>query len=102
MTCRIVVLTSYKDSEKGPAKSLHGSCIGCTRMNRREFLKGLFATGALIAANPEIVIDQFLTEAIKLSDAEFVTYVRWTMNMWVQNPAYCIKLDDITDGGAGV
>jgi hypothetical protein len=64
-------------------------------MNRREFLKGLFATGALVAANPTIAIEQFLTETSKMSDVDFVTYLKYTMQLFVMNPAQCAIITNI-------
>lgn len=69
-------------------------------MNRREFLKSLLASGALTAIDPEAAIDTFLTETSKLSDEDFVTYVTFTMNVYVNNPSQFMIIDGIEEPDA--
>lgn len=66
-------------------------------MNRREFINRLFTAGTLTALNPEIAIDQFLIETEKLSDVDFIDYVHYTMNLYVNNPAQCAIFIDIEE-----
>jgi len=62
-------------------------------MNRRSFLKSL-AVG-LTGAALDLRIDQILTETASLKDADFVTYVYHTVNLWVSNPASCAVIENI-------
>jgi len=64
-------------------------------MNRRSFLKSL-AVG-LTGAALDLRIDQILTETASLKDADFVTYVYHTVNLWVSNPASCAVITNIAD-----
>lgn len=66
---------------------------GKTEINRRAFLKAL-AVG-LTGAALDLRIDQILQETVKLTNADFVTYVYHTMNLWVTNPASCAVITDI-------
>lgn len=62
-------------------------------MNRRAFLKAV-AVG-LTGAALDLRIDQILEETKDKSDADFVTYVTITMNLWVSNPAQCAVIENI-------
>ncbi len=64
-------------------------------MDRRAFLKGLFASGALTALNPEIALEQLLIETSPMNDAEFMTYVYYSMNLYVDNPGATMRITDI-------
>lgn len=64
-------------------------------LNRRAFLKSI-AVG-LVGAALDLRIDQILEETKDKSDADFVTYVTITMNLWVSNPAKCAVITNIAD-----
>lgn len=66
-------------------------------MNRREFISGLFAAGALTALKPNKAIEQFLVETASMNDAEFVAYVSYIMNLWVNNPSQYAIITNIED-----
>lgn len=57
-------------------------------LNRRDFLKSLFAIGALTTLKPvDEVIEEILNETESLYDNEFITYIHFTMNLYVHNPS---------------
>jgi len=64
-------------------------------MNRRAFLKSI-AVG-LTGLALDTRIDQILTETASLKDADFITYVTITMNLWVTNPAHSVVITNIAD-----
>lgn len=55
-------------------------------MNRRNFLKSLFAVGALTAVDVNAAIEQALTETVNMSDVDFVAYINVSMRFYVDNP----------------
>lgn len=66
-------------------------------MNRREFINGLFAAGALTALKPNKAIEQFLVETASMSDIDFVTYVIYNINLLIDNPSQCAIITNIED-----
>lgn len=62
-------------------------------MNRRAFLKSI-AVG-LMGLALDTRIDEILKETVSMKDADFVTYCYHTMNLWVSNPASCVRIDNI-------
>jgi hypothetical protein len=63
-------------------------------MNRREFIKSLFATTAALATTD---IDKLLEETKFLPDKEFVVYVTSYMSMMVSMPSQCAIITDIEE-----
>jgi hypothetical protein len=66
-------------------------------MNRRDFLKGLVAAGALVAANPEIAIEQLLIETKNFSEKEFIDYIMYTIHLHILNPSSIARIDGIVE-----
>ena len=64
-------------------------------MNRRVFLKSLVV--GLTGAALDLRIDKILEETKALTDADFVTYVTVTMNLWVTNPAQSVTITNIAE-----
>jgi hypothetical protein len=66
-------------------------------MNRREFLKSILVGAvATLVANSQIdQIELLLDQTKLLSDNEFVSYVTFTVNMWIHNPPQCVILTGI-------
>ncbi len=62
-------------------------------IDRRTFLKSLFT--AAIAS--QVNIDTILRETAHLPDADFITYVTFSVRMWIDNPRYCGIITDIAE-----
>lgn len=67
-------------------------------MNRREFIK-LALIGAVSTALPisAFQIDEILHETRNLTDDEFVTYLRFYYQLWVNNPSRCAIITGIAE-----
>ncbi len=66
-------------------------------MNRRAFLKFLFAAGVATAVDIDKAIEQTLIDTVNMSDAEFVAYINVSINLYVTNPAACAIITDIEE-----
>lgn len=66
-------------------------------MNRREFLKGILASAAITAINPEAVLDEMVERTSHLSDSEFVYYYTYQFQILITNPSKCAIIDGITE-----
>jgi hypothetical protein len=64
-------------------------------MDRRAFIKSFLASGALVAINPELAVEQILKETSDLNDIDFATYIYFTMKIHVDNPAHCMIITNI-------
>lgn len=58
-------------------------------MDRRTFLKSLFAAGSLVSLDIEKGMEQLLIETSKMSDDAFITYITYLMEFHIDNPRQC-------------
>jgi len=65
-------------------------------MNRRDFLKNLFATVIVSQVNIENLINTTLEKTALLQDDEFIMYITLCFNMHVNNPSHCGIITGIT------
>jgi hypothetical protein len=68
--------------------------VGALYMDRRAFLKSLFAIGAAAAT---VDIEKILTECEEMSDEKFLAYVTYTMNLYISNPRSSVNITGITE-----
>jgi hypothetical protein len=67
-------------------------------MDRREFLKSIFATTVLpLTLSGPNFIESILQDTAHYSDIEFEDYIRWQVNIWVTSPAKCGIITNITE-----
>jgi len=64
-------------------------------MNRRDFLKSLFAAGVATAINVDKAIEQCLIETVNMSDVDFVAYVSYLVSFHISNPGQTMIITDI-------
>ena len=64
-------------------------------MNRRSFLKSILSAAVLAQADISTILDSIILDTEHLSDGEFVTYIKFQMNMWVSHPGSCALISDI-------
>jgi len=64
-------------------------------MDRRAFLKTLFAARVATAIDIPAAIEQILVECEPMSDYEFVQYMTYQINMYIANPAKCMVITGI-------
>ena len=64
-------------------------------MNRRAFLKALLVGTVATQLELDKLLESVLTETLPMSDADFVTYVTYSMNLYCNNPAQCVIITDI-------
>lgn len=65
-------------------------------MDRRHFLKTLFVvSGAIISSDTNAFIEDVVDTTTKMSDEEFVTYMLVCVDMWINNPGYCVLITNI-------
>jgi len=58
-------------------------------MNRRAFLKNLFATVIGAQVDIESLINTTLEKTSLLQDDEFIMYITFCFNMYVNAPSHC-------------
>ena len=64
-------------------------------MNRRVFLKSLFAAGIATAVDIDKAIEQTLIDCVKMDDNQFVAYIMHSMELYVNNPRACGYITNI-------
>lgn len=67
-------------------------------MNRRDFIKSLFATAALTQLQLDNLTEELITVTNDLNDEAFedyVTSITFIYNMEVHNPAKCVRIINI-------
>lgn len=66
-------------------------------MDRRAFIKSLFAIGTVISIDTDLAISELLEKTKTLDDADFVYYATWYMNLFFDNPAQNAIITDISE-----
>jgi len=64
-------------------------------MDRRSFLKSVLSASIASTVKLDSLVENLLLDTAKLTDSEFVTYIIFSMNMYVNNPAHCAIITDI-------
>lgn len=64
-------------------------------MNRRAFLKTLLAGTVASAIELDKLVESVIAETLPMSDADFVAYITYSMNLYCSNPAQCVIITDI-------
>ena len=64
-------------------------------MNRRTFLRALLVGTIASAIELDKLVESTLIETAPMSDADFVAYITYSMNLYCSNPAQCVIITDI-------